>query len=70
MPVTVMAAEDAAEHTDHPLLKRYEGAVILQHDHKAFDEYTVPLGKEAPDANIGKNSLLSPHVGKWGSKSP
>jgi outer membrane protein OmpA-like peptidoglycan-associated protein len=52
MPSTVMAGEDASERRDHPLLKRYEGAVILQHDHKAFDEYMIPLGKEALDAKF------------------
>jgi outer membrane protein OmpA-like peptidoglycan-associated protein len=56
-PVTVMAAENPAERTDHPLLKRYDGAVVLRHDHKAFDEYTVPLGKEAPDAKYQKEQF-------------
>jgi OmpA-OmpF porin, OOP family len=53
MPVTILAAEkDVAGSKDHALLKRYEGAIILQYDHKAFDEYTVPLGKEAPNAEF------------------
>lgn len=44
------APKDIEGSKDHSLLKRYEGAVILQHDHKTFDEYTVPLGMEASDA--------------------
>lgn len=30
---------------DHPLLKRYEGSVILAYSEKAFDEYKLILGK-------------------------
>jgi hypothetical protein len=38
---------------DHPLLKRYEGAVIVEYEHTEFDEYTLPLG------NADKNNKLT-----------
>jgi hypothetical protein len=28
---------------DHPLLKRYEGSLIVNYETKAYDELTVPL---------------------------
>lgn len=43
-----MAAEarkDVEGSKDHPLIKRYEGAVIVKYAHTEFDEYMVPLGK-------------------------
>src|SRR5262245_15967980 len=30
---------------DSPLVKRYEGSLIVAYDHKAFDEFTLPLSK-------------------------
>src|SRR5262249_48161053 len=46
VPVVLFAATGDREGSqDHPLLKRYEGAIIIRYDHKEFDEYTVPLGK-------------------------
>ncbi len=33
---------------DHPLLKRYEGALIVNAETKAYDELTVPLSKLEP----------------------
>jgi len=41
----VAAPGDVAGSKDHPLLKRYEGSVIVRYDHKAYDEDTLPLGK-------------------------
>ena len=32
---------------DHPLLKRYEGAVVVLYDHKSYDSYTAPVGEVA-----------------------
>ena len=49
--------KDVSGSKDHPLIKRYEGAVIVNYDHKAFDEYTVPLGKEAPGAEYQKEQF-------------
>jgi OOP family OmpA-OmpF porin len=36
---------------DNPLLKRYEGSLIVAYDHKSFDEFDLPLSKleELPD---------------------
>jgi outer membrane protein OmpA-like peptidoglycan-associated protein len=30
---------------DNPLLKRYEGSLIVAYEHKSFDEFTLPLSK-------------------------
>jgi len=49
LPVTVLAAapngKDVEGSKDHPLIKRYEGAVIVKYAHADFDEYTMPLGR-------------------------
>jgi hypothetical protein len=46
----VWAASDVSKDIegskDHPLLKRYEGAVIVKYSYKEFDDYTVPLRVE------------------------
>jgi len=44
--------QDSEGSKDHPLVNRYEGAAIVQYDHTAFNMYTVPLGKEIPDAKF------------------
>lgn len=49
---------DVSGSKDHPLMKRYDGAVIVHYDHKAFDEYTVPLGKEIPNAEFQKEQFI------------
>ncbi len=36
---------DAKGISDHPMLKRFEGSILLFGDKKAFDEYVVALGK-------------------------
>lgn len=45
---------------DHPLLKRYEGALIVNYEAKAYDELTVPLSKLEPkeDERDGKNNRI------------
>ncbi len=48
---------DVSGGKDHPLVKRYDGAVIVHYDHKAFDEYTVPLGREVPNAEYQKEQF-------------
>jgi OOP family OmpA-OmpF porin len=46
--------QDVAGH-DHPLLKRYEGSVIVGYTEKAFEEYKIILGKWLnPSSNDGK----------------
>jgi outer membrane protein OmpA-like peptidoglycan-associated protein len=30
---------------DHPLLKRYEGSIIIAHEHKNYDEFVLPISK-------------------------
>jgi OmpA-OmpF porin, OOP family len=39
------AAQDIPGAKDHPLLKRFEGSIILRHNTKNFDEFTIPLEK-------------------------
>jgi len=38
------AQEDASGSRDHPLVKRYDGAVIIGYETRAFDEYDVAIG--------------------------
>jgi len=63
--IVAMAAEmtkDVEGGKDHPLVKRYEGAVIVQYKHDAFDEYTVPLGKAENDHKLSKSSVQEGEV--------
>ena len=36
--------------TDHPRFKRFPGSVLTDHEHKAFEEYALPV---APDGEGG-----------------
>jgi hypothetical protein len=50
--------QDVAGH-DHPLLKRYEGSLIVAYSEKAYDEYKLILGKAlnpSADASQGKRT--------------
>lgn len=42
---------------DNPLLKRYEGSLIVAYEHKKFDEFTLPLSKleQVPEKRDGHN---------------
>jgi OOP family OmpA-OmpF porin len=42
--VAAPVTQDVAGH-DHPLLKRYEGSVIVEYKEKEFEEYKIILGK-------------------------
>lgn len=42
-----MQDEDGSR--DHPLLKRYEGSLIVNYETKAYDELTVPLSQLKPE---------------------
>ena len=59
-----MAAEDVKDGRDHPLLKRYEGAVIVKYEHKEFDEYTVPLGKADSNHKLTQSVVVEGEVTK------
>ena len=43
---------------DSPLLKRYDGSLIVAYEHKAFAEFTLPLSAltEVPDKKTTKNN--------------
>ena len=43
------APKDSEGSKDHPLLRRYEGAMIVKYDHKEYDAYALPVGKFAGD---------------------
>jgi hypothetical protein len=48
---------------DSPILKRFEGAIVLQHDSKNLDELSLPLSKLQPLAgkkNSGNNNVAAP----------
>ena len=42
---TKVPIADVSESKDHPLLKRYDGFIIIAHQYKSYDEYTIPLSK-------------------------
>src|SRR4051812_6141721 len=46
--------KDVAGH-DHPLLKRYDGSVIVEYSQKAFDEFKVILGKSLNPSSTESN---------------
>src|SRR5215475_8933225 len=43
--LVLAATRDVPGSKDHPLVKRYEGSVIIKYSHNAYDEYTISLGK-------------------------
>jgi hypothetical protein len=46
--------KDVAGH-DHPLVKRYEGSVIVEYTQKAFEEYKIILGKSLNPSSTESN---------------
>ncbi len=61
---SVMAAEDVKGSRDHPLIKRYEGAVIVKYAQADFDEYTVPLGKADGHGKLTQSAVIEGQVTK------
>ncbi|ADK83562.1 OmpA/MotB domain protein [Desulfarculus baarsii DSM 2075] len=58
---TAPPSADLAGASDSPLLKRYEGSIIISSDKRAFDELALPLGPlECPDpkARDAKNNRV------------
>jgi outer membrane protein OmpA-like peptidoglycan-associated protein len=49
------SAADIAGSRDHPLLKRYEGSQIILFQQRAYDEYTVPLGRAPTSSSLEKS---------------
>jgi OOP family OmpA-OmpF porin len=60
MPDAVIPKTDKKGSKDSPLLKRYEGSVIVAYESKAFDELTLPLSplEEVPDKTTRQNNKL------------
>ena len=52
-------SEDVKGSKDSPILKRYEGSLIVAYDYKAFDEFTMPLSKlvEIPGKRDSHNNF-------------
>ena len=44
-------AEDVQGSRDHPRLSRFAGSEIMGYDHRAFDEFVLPLGPQVRDQN-------------------
>src|SRR5689334_19518052 len=40
-----LPTSDAPDSADSPVLKRFEGSIIVSYENKRFDELTVPLSK-------------------------
>ena len=38
--------KDVAGSKDNPLISRYKGSYIIGYEQRAFDEFTLPLGKQ------------------------
>lgn len=47
-PSPPLPTSDAAGSVDSPVLKRYEGSIILSYDKKRFDEKSLPLSRLEP----------------------
>ena len=70
LPVVTMAAADIKDGKDHPLLKRYEGAVIVRYTHTEFDEYTVPLAKADGNHKLTQSAVVEGEVTKLAYSIP
>lgn len=57
-------AADVKGSADHPLVSRYEGAVIVRYETKKFDEYTLLTGKVGGGGGDGKPVALEGRVTK------
>jgi OOP family OmpA-OmpF porin len=68
--IDAMATEDLKGSKDHPLLKRYEGAVIVKYTHTDFDEYTVPLGKADGNNKLTHSAVVEGEVTKLAYSIP
>ena len=55
---------------DHPLLKRYEGSVIVAYEHKSFAEFTLPLSPLEPASDDAKPTLENNRVYEPKNKKP
>lgn len=62
--------KDVAGSKDHPLIKRYDGAVIASYEHKEFDEYLFPLGKEIKDGKFLSAKVIEGEVTRLGYVIP
>jgi len=68
--LALSATGDVAGSKDHPLLKRYEGSVIIKYDYKAFDEYTVPLGPAQDNKQLTQSARIEGEVTRLTYKVP
>lgn len=50
--------KDVEGSKDHPLVSRYPGSVITEYQVTAFDEFTLPLGKEDHEGKFAKTQHL------------
>jgi outer membrane protein OmpA-like peptidoglycan-associated protein len=68
--LALSATGDVAGSKDNPLLKRYEGSVIIKYDYKAFDEYTVPLGPAQDNKQLTQSMCIEGEVTRLTYKVP
>ena len=59
-----LPAQDEDGSQDHPLLKRYEGSLIVNYEAKAYDELSVPLSKLNPSADEDERDASNNRVVK------
>ena len=63
-PPPPLPSTDKPGSADSPILKRFEGSIILQYDKKNLDELTLPLSKLQPvpgkKTTTGNNNLAEP----------
>jgi outer membrane protein OmpA-like peptidoglycan-associated protein len=65
---TTVPKADRPGSKDHPLLRRYEGSLIVAYEQKAFDEFTLALSRLEPVA--GKRDSRNNHYYEPTQKKP
>jgi hypothetical protein len=72
LPVATIPKADRKGSKDSPLLKRYDGSLIVAYEHKSFGELTLPLSRleEVPGKTTQQNNRVHEPKKKKGSKEP
>jgi OmpA-OmpF porin, OOP family len=61
---------DIPNSSDHPLVTRYPGSVIVKYGYSEFDEAMLPLGKANRDGKFDKSQHLEGKVTRIGYEAP
>jgi len=70
LPVSATFAADVDGSRDHPSFKRYEGSEIIKYDSRAYDSYTVALGKAPTSQSLVQSKEIEGAVTRLTYKIP